>query len=126
MENRIPVIFRKFTSTHSKLCDVLYKGWAAYKPSVGSCFALYDKQKLIILTTAVKTVRYNHDGTMEFDTKNSTYHLTFISTGDEKVYLDPIENDLVSTFARHGITTKMDMIEKLRILDLKLCGNTNA
>ena len=123
MRTNLPVILTKLKSTHNLLNRDVYTGWLHERPMIGESLWMETREEGRLHTSTIKNIHFNHDGSVEFDTRNSTYKLEYVSDDDEKVYLSPLENDLLGVLTKYEYATKLQMIEQLRALVQKLLTN---
>lgn len=116
------VIFEKIRSTHDRLDRNVYTGYITDQPHIGEQFTIDTREAGRLWTTPVKVVRYLNDREVEFDTKNSTYKLTYIKEDyvGEEIALEYLEKELVMVFAREGVASMLSMIGTLKSLADKL------
>lgn len=123
MEYNHSVILTKVRSNHCNLPNIRYTGWSEDKPKVGQRFEMVTREDGELQTTPVEAMRFLSDTETEFDTRNSTYRVEYVrSKPMDKVYLDPLESDILSTLTEHGIVDILGMIARLRQLVDKLVG----
>lgn len=129
MRSNLSAVLEKVKSSHDNLSRDTYTGWMRDKIHVGEQVVMDTREEGMLVTTAVKTVRFISENVVEFDTRNSTYRLTYVKedhTGEE-FYITQLERDLLQVFVQQKISSNLAIIGYLKELTKKLCGiNPNA
>jgi hypothetical protein len=117
------IILTKIQSNHNNLGDC-YTGWLRDKPRIGEQLLMDTREEGLLVTTAIRTLRFLSDRTIEFDTKNSTYRIDYLKDDSgEEVYLNPEQAEVMEVFTRRGTTSKLSILGSLIELVQKLKGH---
>lgn len=122
MTKYIAAVLTKVRSTHDMLELDTYTGYVLDRPAIGESFYMQTREEGALWTTPVKVIRFLSECEVEFDTRNSTYKLTYVDSSN-KYYISPMENDELNVFTHYGVADKLGMIQGLRNLERKLCGS---
>jgi len=108
----------KVKSNHNNLDRDRYTGYILESPMPGRQFVMATNEEGKLWTTKVRHTTFNEDGSITFETKNSTYRIE--PAQKDAIVLNALEQELMTVFITHGIKNDAEIFRALGDLRSKL------